>query len=118
MFEQTQAIVDLVGGLPARVNAVRVSSTMRVDFATGSDVLGLWDSATNSIVIRCDQLASLSNFAGTLLHEVVHARIGCDYVNRNFESALTDVIGKTAAAALVIAPLPETKFSLRRLFGR
>lgn len=115
VFGQVQAIVDLVGGLPARVQAVRVSNTMRVDFATGSDALGLWDGATNSIVIRRDQLASLPNFAGTLLHELVHARTGYDDVTRNFESALTDIMGKTAAAALTTSP--EPKFSFRRLLG-
>lgn len=116
MFGQAEAILDLVGGLPAHVQAVRVSNTMRVDFATGRDALGLWDSATNSIVIRRDQLGSLSSFAGTLLHELVHARTGYDDVTRSFESALTDVIGKTAAAALT-APT-EQKFTFRRLLGR
>ncbi len=115
VFGQAQAIVDLVGGLPERVQAVRVSNTMRIDFETGSDALGLWDSATNSIVIRRDQLASLPDFAGTLLHELVHARTGYDDVTRNFESALTDVIGKTAAAALTTSP--EPKFSIRRFLG-
>jgi hypothetical protein len=116
VFGQAQAIVDLVGGLPARVHAVRVSNTMRVDFATGSDALGLWDGETNSIVIRRDQLASLPDFAGTLLHELVHAQTGYDDVTRDFEGALTDIIGKTAAAALTSAP--EPKFSFRRLLGR
>ena len=116
VFERAQAIVDLVGGLPARVQAVRVSNTMRVDFETGSDALGLWDGQTNSIVIRRDQLASLPDFAGTLLHELVHAQTGYDDVTRDFEGALTIIIGKTAAAALTMAP--ETKFSFRRLLGR
>ncbi len=122
VFGQAQAIVDLVGGLPARVQAVRVSNTMRVDFATGSDALGLWDGATNSIVIRRDQLSSVPVFAGTLLHEVVHARTGYDDVTRDFENALTDVIGKTASAALVTSKARpvgvEPRFSLRRLLGR
>ena len=116
VFSQAQAIVDLVGGLPPRVQAVRVSNTMRVDFETGSDALGLWDGSTNSIVVRRDQLASLPDFAGTLLHELVHAKTGFDDVSRNFEGALTDIIGKTAAAAL--APAPAPKFSFRRLLGR
>lgn len=122
VFGHAQAIVDLVGGLPARVQAVRVSNTMRVDFATGSDALGLWDGATESIVIRRDQLSSLSDFAGTLLHELVHARTGYDDVTRGFESALTGVIGKTAAAALATstasAGRAKSKLSLLRFFGR
>ncbi len=116
VFGQTQAIVDLMGGLPARVQAVRVSNTMRVDFETGRDALGLWDGETNSIVIRRDQLALLPDFAGTLLHELVHAQTGYDDVTRDFEGALTAVIGKTATAALTSAS--ESKFSFRRLLGR
>ena len=118
VFSQAQAIVDLVGGLPPRVQAVRVSNTMRVDFETGSDALGLWDGSTNSIVVRRDQLASLPDFAGTLLHELVHAKTGFDDVSRNFEGALTDIIGKTAAVALATAVVPASKFSFRRLLGR
>jgi hypothetical protein len=122
VFEQAQAIVDLVGGLPLRVQAVRVSNTMRIDFETGSDALGLWDGATKSIVIRRDQLASLPDFAGTLLHELAHAKTGFDDVTRSFENALTDIIGKTAAAALATAttpaPAPVVKFSFRQLLGR
>lgn len=116
VFGQAQAIANLVGGLPSRVRAVRFSNTMRVDFSTGSDALGLWDSETNSIVIRRDQLASLPDFAGTLLHELVHAETGYDDVTRDFEGALTAIIGKTASAALTTGSAP--KFSLRRLLGR
>jgi hypothetical protein len=122
VFGQAHAIMDLVGGLPSQVEAVRISNTMRVDFATGSDALGLWDGTTNSIVIRRDQLSSLSDFAGTLLHEVVHARTGYDDVTRDFENALTEVIGKTASAALAGLTAPPanagSNFSLRGLLGR
>lgn len=116
VFERAGAIAALIGGLPDHVEAVRVSNTMRVDFATGNDALGLWDGSTNSIVIRRDQLSSVSSFAGTLLHEIVHARTGFDDVTRSFENALTDVIGQTAAAALT--PGPKSKTFFGGLFGR
>lgn len=116
VFDKAGAIAALVGGLPDRVKSVRVSNTMRVDFATGCDALGLWDGSSNSIVIRRDQLSSVSSFAGTLLHEIVHARTGFDDVTRSFENALTDVIGQTAAAALTAAPKPKSLFA--GLFGR
>lgn len=116
VFDRTGAIAALVGGLPDRVKSVRVSNIMRVDYATGSDALGLWDSTTSSIVIRRDQLSSLSSFSGTLLHEIVHARTGFDDVTRSFENALTDVIGQTAAAALTAVPKRKSLFS--SLFGR
>ena len=111
VFEQANAIAALVGGLPDRVGAVRVSNTMRADLSTGSDALGLWDGSTSSIVIRRDQLSSVSSFAGTLLHEIVHARTGYDDVTRGFENALTDVIGLTAAAALSPPPKPRSFLS-------
>jgi hypothetical protein len=111
-----EAIATLVGGLPAHVKSVRVSNTMRVELGTGSDALGLWDGSTQSIVIRRDQLSSVSNFAGTLLHEIVHARTGFDDVTRDFENALTDVIGQTTEAALKVAR--EPKSLIAGLFGR
>jgi hypothetical protein len=89
---------------------------MRVDFATGSDALGLWDGSTNSIVIHRNQLSSVSDFAGTLLHEIVHAQTGYDDVTRGFENALTDVLGLTAAAALSTPSRPRSL--LGGLFGR
>jgi hypothetical protein len=116
VFEKVEDIVALVGGLPQHVQSVRVSNTMRVELATGSDALGLWDGSTQSIVIRRDQLSSVSSFAGTLLHEIVHARTGFDDVTRDFENALTDVIGQTAATA--IASVRRPKSLLTGLFGR
>jgi len=59
-------------------------------------------------VIRRDQLSSISSFSGTLLHEIVHARTGYDDVTRAFESALTDVIGQTASAALAMSDKPKS----------
>ena len=116
VFDVMEAIAALAGGLPPHVQSVRVSNTMRVELATGSDALGLWDGSTQSIVIRRDQLSSVSSFAGTLLHEIVHARTGFDDVTRDFENALTDVIGQTAAEALKAVRGPKSR--LASLFGR
>lgn len=125
VFARASEIAALWGGLPDHVKAVRVSNRMRVDFATGNDTLGLWDGSTNSIVIRRDQLGSLADFAGTLLHEIVHARTGFDDVTREFELALTDVIGQAAAAAMVghvgaaeASGLHQPKSFLGRFLGR
>lgn len=93
-------IAAIGGGLPAHVAGVRISQTMRADFTAGADAVGLWDPETRSIVIRRDQLGSLAAFAGTLLHEIVHARTGLPDVDRHFESALTDVMGEAAARAV------------------
>jgi hypothetical protein len=115
VFDIVEAIAALAGGLPDHVKSVRVSNSMRVELGTGSDALGLWDGSTQSIVIRRDQLSSVSSFAGTLLHEIVHARTGFDDVTRDFENALTDVIGQTAEAALKVARGPKSR--LANLFG-
>jgi hypothetical protein len=114
VFSQASAIVDLVGGLPKHVKAIRISKTMRQDFVSGTDAVGLWDAGTSSIVIRRDQLHSLNLFAGTLLHELAHARSGHDDVTREFENELTELLGIAAAAAV---PLDQ-KLPAKRSFWR
>jgi hypothetical protein len=109
MFSRVNEITALVGGLPKHVRTVRVSQTMRQDFITGGDVLGLWDPESASIVIRRDQLKSLDCLAGTLLHELAHARTGHDDVTREFENELTALLGMAAASAVRAAPNPPPK---------
>jgi hypothetical protein len=123
IFDQAKSVAQLVGGLPPRVRGVRISQTMREDFLSGSDALGLWDGETSSIVIRRDQLGSLQNFAGVLLHEIAHASTGYDDVTRDFENELTRSLGLAAAVA-VSAPRSDggsaltPKRSRWRLWGR
>ena len=100
VFAMADSIAGLVGGLPKHVRAVRISRTMRQDVLSGADALGLWDPESASIVIRRDQLKSLRGFAGTLLHEIAHARTGYTDVTREFEDALTTFLGSTAVAAV------------------
>ena len=84
VFDRRDHILDLVGGLPTKVSSISISRTMRKDFSAGVDALGLWDGETASIVIRRDQLRSLEDFAGVLLHEVAHAKSGYSDVTRDF----------------------------------
>jgi hypothetical protein len=80
---------------------------------TDSSVLTIFDLSAEKEVsrfmpesgwaIRRDQLKSLDAFAGVLLHEIAHARSGCDDVTREFENELTELLG-VAAAAAVSAP--------------
>ena len=114
VFSKVAAIAGIVGGLPKQVKAVRISKTMRQDFLSGMDAAGLWDPGTSSIVIRRDQLRSVRLFAGTLLHELAHARSGHDDVTREFENELTELLGTVAAAAVPA----DTKERRRRLFWR
>jgi hypothetical protein len=114
VFSQASTIAGIVGGLPKHVRMVRISKTMRPDFLSGVDAQGLWDPSTSSIVIRRDQLRSVKLFAGTLLHELAHARSGHDDVTREFENELTDLLGAVAAVAVPV----EKAGQRRRFFWR
>lgn len=118
VFAQKDRIAALVGGMPKHVRDIRISETMRVDFSGGGDALGLWDPGTCSIVIRRDQLRSLADFAGTLLHEIAHARSGHGDVTRAFENELTDYLGVTAAAALPTASPAAAPARKKTFWGR
>lgn len=100
VFDHRERIASLIGGLPKKVKSIKVSETMRPDFLTGSTTQGLWDEASSSIIILRKQLGSLPEFAGTLLHEIAHAKSGFDDVSREFENALTEMLGQVAAFGL------------------
>jgi len=100
IFGRTQEIAELVGGLPKKVREIKVSETMRPDFLSGNTTKGLWDPESASIIILRAELKALRAFAGTLLHEIAHARSGFDDVTRNFENELTDMLGVVAALNL------------------
>ena len=51
-------------------------------------------------MIRRDQLAALTHYAGTLLHEIGHMTSGTTDGSLDFESELSRLLGVTAAAAL------------------
>jgi hypothetical protein len=100
VFDCWQQIVQLVGGLPTVVREVRVSETMRPDFGTGGECQGLWEPDKKRIIVKRSELATLTSFAGTLLHEITHANSGYPDVSREFESALTEVIGELSGVCL------------------
>jgi len=98
IFDQRGRIAALVGGIPKKVKYIKISETMRPDFLTGNTTQGLWDEGSESVIILREQLRSLAAFAGTLLHEIAHAKTGYDDVSREFESALTEMLGEVAAS--------------------
>lgn len=110
VFGVKDSILEVFGGLPERVKAIRLSNTMRPDLMFGSRTVGCWDPETESIVIWREQLRTVPKFAGTLLHELVHAKTGCEDVTRGFETALTDLLGQVYEAwhkaRYVSAPAP------------
>lgn len=100
IFDMRDKIAKLVDGFPREVKEIRISETMRPDFASKSDAVGLWEPGQKWIIVKRSQLRSLELFAGTLLHEITHAATGCGDVSREFESGLTGALGKTAARAI------------------
>lgn len=100
IFDRHKEIAALIGGFPQAVREVRISETMRPDFRGARDAVGLWESDEKRIIIKRSQLRSLEIFAGTLLHELTHARTGYDDVTREFEEELTVALGKASMHAL------------------
>jgi hypothetical protein len=93
VYVRTNEIIELFGGLPKKVKKIRISRTMRTDFNSSRDTLGCWDSNTSSIVISKKMLKKLEDYAGTLIHELIHAKTNYDDVSREFEIELTKYIG-------------------------
>jgi len=93
-------IIAFGGGLPKRVKLVLISEQLCPDLLNGTQTQGLWDPANGRIIIKRSQLASLGSFAGTLLHEITHARTGYLDVTREFETALTELLGRVSSVQL------------------
>jgi hypothetical protein len=103
IFDMHGKIAKLVGGLPREVKEIKISETMRPDFASTCDAVGLWEPSNRRIIIKRSQLRVIEAFAGTLLHEITHAATGYEDVTREFESGLTTALGKAAARAVRLA---------------
>jgi len=96
IWQLQEKILGFLGGKPAVVREIKISETMRKDTLTHREATGLWINKEGWIVIRRSQLASLRAFAGTLLHEAIHAKYGVSDVSREFESYLTELSGHLA----------------------
>jgi hypothetical protein len=92
VFDATPKILALIGGLPSNVKEIRISETMRMESYSFVEASGLWDPP--NIIIKRTQLRSLQDYAGTLLHEIGHARSGAPDISSEFERSLTDLLGK------------------------
>lgn len=100
VFRMTRGILALAGGKPRNVKDVRISETMRLDPFHLSEATGLWDESKGLIVIKRSQLDDLESYAGTLLHEVCHAKCGAQDITSEFESELTSLSGRIAKKLL------------------
>jgi hypothetical protein len=102
VWDQCNVILEMIGGRPRVVKAIRISETMRRDAYSSGETVGLWDGNEGWIIIKRSQLRSLSRFAGTLLHEALHAKFDLSDVSRNFESLLTELAGDLAARVIAL----------------
>ncbi len=97
IYDCIPSITKLIGGLPENVKHIRISETMRMETYAFVEAAGLWEPSSSSIIIKRSQLRSLEEFAGTLLHEIGHARSGASDVSSEFEASLTELLGKTGS---------------------
>ena len=100
VWNQAEKILSFIGGRPRVVRDIRISETMQSNPYSARDTLGLWDGNEGWIIIKRSELKSLSSFAGTLLHEALHAKYDLSDVSRDFESYLTYLAGDLAARLL------------------
>lgn len=107
IYAYTDEIIDIFGGIPSKVQGIKISSTMRTDFY-GYETLGCWDSDNCLVVISRKTLCSLSCYSGTLIHEFIHAETGNSDVTRLFEADLTNMIGKICEKILLQKQIDES----------
>lgn len=98
IFDMTNRIAGLVGGLPPKVQAVKISETMRPETGSFSETRGLWTGS--EIIVKRSELTSVESYAATLLHEIGHARSGETDITSGFEQELTSLLGMVATRAL------------------
>lgn len=96
VYGKTEQILSLIGGKPKQVKEICVTEKI-YESEFYCETLGLWQSKEQRILIKRKQLRSLSEYAGTLLHECAHARSGAGDVDRDFEAELTSIIGIISA---------------------
>lgn len=97
VWEQRKEILSLLPDQLTEGLEIRISETMRVDVVTRGEVRGQWRG--DEIVIKRDVLSDSEEFASVLLHEFGHALSnGASDLTREFEAALTQLLGKVATA--------------------
>ena len=95
IFQKKDRILEIAGGKPSNVKLVKISETMRI--GNDASTAGVWEPSQYMIVIKRTQLDSLSSFAGTLIHEMAHAKSGYGDSCLGFEMELTEIVGLIAS---------------------
>lgn len=78
----------------------------------------MWEPSARRIIIKRSQLKSIHSFAGTLVHELIHAHTNTDDNTIEFENELTEMLGKLSALILESSKPKKPKNMLSRLLSR
>lgn len=92
IYNKTGDILKLIGGVPKDIREIIIVEKI-YESELFDETLGLWVPSENKILIKRNQLESIKQYSGTLLHECAHSISGEGDVNRNFELKLTEIIG-------------------------
>jgi hypothetical protein len=114
VWNHLEEILKLLDGRPESVRDIRISETMKRDQLSTRDTFGLWMPREGWIVIHRSQLASLKEFAATLLHEAVHAKYNVLDVSREFEWHLTMLSGRLAEKLLELTYIQSKSEEIER----
>ena len=98
VYKLTDNILNLIGGKPPKVKRILISESMRLEGF--HEAVGVWEDYKKRIIIKRSQLKNLTNYAGTLLHEVAHAKSDATDISQNFEDELTNLLGIISNNAL------------------
>ncbi len=104
IYALTKPIMNLLSKRSAKVRETLISETMRLNRYNNNEAVGVWEEGEQRIIIKRDQLHSLASYAGTLLHEFVHALSGAIDETLEFEHGLTEALGKLAEHSLKTRP--------------
>jgi hypothetical protein len=85
--------LKLLEKITKNVKTVMVSETMQRDVYTYLPCEGIWDSSSNSIIIKRSVLEDRKRFISVLLHEIAHSLNNYTDSTRYFEYDLTDLLG-------------------------
>lgn len=93
--EVYNTVIDIINsyGNEEYFDKIYISETLRPGNYYDTTV-GVYESLNDRIIISRSQLKSIYEFAGTLMHELVHANKRFVDLERNFETELTRIIGK------------------------
>lgn len=118
IFNYKDTIVSWFPKKSNLINDIVISNSMRPDNYTGNDALGLWEPSTKRIIIKRSQLKNIQSFAGTLVHELVHAHTNTDDNTIEFENKLTEMLGKLSTLILESSNPVKPKSMLKRLLNK